>query len=286
MSKYIELQNLASKVSELEITDRKVRHYPVPSINDLRKFHLSRLQATNLSFEQYLLARRTALILTDTDLIREKTYNPGIDALTQSQIFEKNYSEHFDSLLAERINSKESKEHQGVPQPAVINDVFISHSMEDGRLAHCLKNLFKQLGIGSFVAHNDILQGQLWEATIINTIRQSKLMIVIATPDIEKSPWVNFECGMAYQKMFPILFEGLVLSDKVSFVKSKQGIVIRREKIQQGLGELVAKIALQLGKDGGEITTKILQAESLKNFKDLLDCIHVNIFKQTPSYSH
>ena len=42
-----------------------------------------------------------------------------------------------------------------------------------------LKNLFEDFGVQSFVAHDDIEEGEVWELTL----------------HIEDSAWVNFETG-------------------------------------------------------------------------------------------
>jgi len=132
-----------------------------------------------------------------------------------------------------------------LPEPSVTYAVFISHTSADRKLANCLKQFLTDFHIKAFVAHDDIELGDIWEPTIIENVRNSKIMIALGSKGVELSPWVNFETGLAYDKMFPILLEPL--SDKVSYVKNKQGINMVHGDLDSNLLKLSSKVLSKLG---------------------------------------
>jgi len=123
--------------------------------------------------------------------------------------------------------------------------VFISHANSDKELGMCIKDLLKEFHIKSFVAHEDIEICDIWEPTIIKTLENAKIMLILATKDIENSPWVNFEIGLAYKKMFPLIFDKL--TDKVSYIKNTQGIPIDYDDIEGSLFKLIDKVIAKIG---------------------------------------
>lgn len=123
--------------------------------------------------------------------------------------------------------------------------VFICHAIEDRELGNCIKLLLEDFNIKSFVAHDDIELGDIWEPKILETIKDSKIMITLGTKETESSSWVNFETGLGYDKMFPILFDKL--TDKVSYIKNKQGIIMDYGNSDSGLLTLIDKVLSRLG---------------------------------------
>ena len=123
--------------------------------------------------------------------------------------------------------------------------VFISHAVEDVELATQLQSLLKDLNISSFVAHKDITKGHNWQNIILENLKKSCLLVILGTKKVEKSPWVNFEVGYGYEKMIPIIFEEL--SDKVSYIKSQQGIKMKYDNTDKSVMEIVDIIISKLG---------------------------------------
>ncbi len=149
--------------------------------------------------------------------------------------------------------------------------VFLSHSQKDKLLANKIKSLLNEMDVISFVAHDDIEEGEVWEPTIIERVKNSKIIIVLGTTDIENSAWVNFETGIGYDKMFPVLFNKL--TDKVSYIKNKQGIIIDYNEVDKSILKFVYTVISKLG-----LTTKKSDdaIRSLEYFKELKDYILEN----------
>ena len=69
-------------------------------------------------------------------------------------------------------------------------DVFISYSHHDKAVADAICARLEQDGIRCWYAPRDIRPGEIWAESIINTIENVKVMIVVFTEDSNKSPQV------------------------------------------------------------------------------------------------
>jgi hypothetical protein len=228
------------------------------------------------SIIQYWDTYTEALKLSEIDLVEYQKRAGLLPRSSQLELYQKFREEHFSSLWQILLNSKIGE--RNIPEE-VNQDlnkqrksdnyaVFLSHSKKDMKLAKLLKNLLADFEITSFVAHDDIEEGERWENTIIDTIEQSKIMVVLGTRDIENSSWVNFETGLGFNKMFPLLFDKL--SDRVSYIKNTQGVIVDYRDIKKTILRLVQKILSKLGINK-MITSELLS--SLKSFKELEDLI-------------
>lgn len=86
----------------------------------------------------------------------------------------------------------------------VIN-VFISHSVEDSKLAFTISETLKNLSLNQICTWfssspnpgEGISPGDSWFNRICNEISRSKILIVLLTPNSITRPWIYFECGVA-----------------------------------------------------------------------------------------
>jgi len=163
--------------------------------------------------------------------------------------------------IKEREVIKESKENQKYA-------IFITHSIEDKKLAGFLKDLFEEMGVSSFVAHDDIEKGLDWKPEIINSLNNSNLLIVLCTKNIENSPWVNFEIGLGYNKMLPIFIDKL--SDRLNYVKSIQGINIDTSNLDKTIYEILFESLKKIGLEKKFDLDDVKLTESYKKFKSFL----------------
>jgi hypothetical protein len=167
--------------------------------------------------------------------------------------------------LPDTINIIRNAEASRAP---VTYAVFISHVNSDRQLGIALKELLKDFNVKSFVAHEDIEYGQVWEPTIIETIRNAKVTVILGSEGVEDSPWVNFELGLSYEKMFPIIFNKL--SDRVSYIKSKQGIIVNYEDIDNTILKLVLSILSKLGLETEKTPDEIKALSSFTKMKKII----------------
>ncbi len=107
-------------------------------------------------------------------------------------------------------------------------------------------------------------------------MRDAKIIIVLATKNIEDSAWVNFEVGLGYPLVLPVVFGEL--SDKVSYIKSKQGVIINYREIEKSVLDLAKSVLDDLGlsKDKDEIKV-------LPSFKKLTNFISTMPKKSKPT---
>jgi hypothetical protein len=247
--------------------------------NFLKKYDLSLKELRDFSDTSLSITRK------DMNNIRNLNIFTNIDF----QLFFKTYLDHLEKLV-ESKHDKTKKSHIDTTETKpVITDkvefkirakepevyaVFISHAIEDKTLANSIKQLLSDFDIKSFVAHDDIKKGEPWQSSIIYNLYDSKVLLVLGTKYIETSTWVNFEVGLGYDKMFPLLFDEL--SDQVSYIKGSQGIDVRGKKVENVALDLLCTIASKLGVYL-EVDEKSI--ESLASFRNLKALISTNYFQ-------
>jgi hypothetical protein len=103
-----------------------------------------------------------------------------------------------------------------MPSQKPSHDVFISHSSEDKAVAQQMYNTLGNLGIRCWIAPNDIPPGADWNASIVEGIRQSRLMVLIFSSRSNRSEHVMDELTVAAEKhmqIIPFRIEDTPLSD-------------------------------------------------------------------------
>jgi len=224
---------------------------------------------------------KRALESTKRDIARISQINP-YHSVSLNEFLEV-YTNHIENLT-NALTKSESTKSSGQKQnrkpidevktidltlgESMIYAVFICHAEEDKQLANLIKSLLKDFNITSFIAHDDIKKGKKWEPTILDTLEKSKIVLVLGTKHVEKSAWVNFETGLGYNKMFPLLFDKL--SDEVSYIKNVQGIIADYKNIKKTIlalmREIISKLGITTDKDDNQII-------SLGSFKKLEEYI-------------
>ncbi|NJM55964.1 MAG: toll/interleukin-1 receptor domain-containing protein [Verrucomicrobiae bacterium] len=76
--------------------------------------------------------------------------------------------------------------------------VFISYSHSDTKTVNAIEKWLLENDIPYFRDTTDIQLGQAIPPAVINAIRSSSHVLVIVSPGSEKSPWVNYEMGLAH----------------------------------------------------------------------------------------
>lgn len=257
---------------------------PTWDFNTIKTVLLSYLKKNDLSLEEFNNISKKTLSMTkkDMDTIRNLNIFTAIDFPS----FFKTYIEHFEKFLESKREVTKKSHLDTNEKKSIIDDkiefkirvkepevyaVFICHAIEDKTLANRIKHLLNDFDIKSFVAHDDIKKGQPWQSSIIYNLYDSKVLLVLATKYIETSTWVNFEVGLGYDKMFPLLFDEL--SDQVSYIKGNQGIDVRGKKVESVAFDLISTIASKLGVYL-EVDEKSI--ESLASFRNLKELIATN----------
>lgn len=90
------------------------------------------------------------------------------------------------------------------PVRAEHYDVFIGYASEDSALATEIKEQLLSCGRSVFLAESSIAIATRWEPAIRSALQQSKIAVVLITPNSIKSEWVIFEAGAAWAMEIPI----------------------------------------------------------------------------------
>jgi hypothetical protein len=93
---------------------------------------------------------------------------------------------------------------------AILIDVFVSHAAKDQRLAEFLYQHLTQEGLKVFLASVSIPPGSLWQAHIMNSLRESTWVLCLASRAACASPWVMQEMGAAIlsnKKLVPVIWD-------------------------------------------------------------------------------
>ncbi len=112
--------------------------------------------------------------------------------------------------------------------------IFISHISEEKSLALVLKEWLESTFLGQckvFVSSDpeDIPAGTKWLDKINGAMDDSKLLIILYSPQSKLRPWINFEAGCGWIKNIPIMpicHSGLKVSEIGAPISSFQGLEI------------------------------------------------------------
>lgn len=94
----------------------------------------------------------------------------------------------------------------------MVNHVFISYSRSDTKYAQNITQHLRAAGLEIWIDSN-IEYGERWFKSIVKAVEESSCVLVIMTPQAERSEWVEKEILLAikYKKpLFPILLKGQV----------------------------------------------------------------------------
>lgn len=85
-----------------------------------------------------------------------------------------------------------------VTAPSGVRRIFVSFSHADRAIADALVELLRELGLVPFMSadpQNGIEGGSPWYSTIVEQLRDSELLVLIATHNSIQQLWVHFEVG-------------------------------------------------------------------------------------------
>ncbi len=126
-------------------------------------------------------------------------------------------------------------------------DCFISYSSQDQNLANFVNSELHRLGVSSFLASASLQPGQHWSPEIMNNLRSSNWVILLASRAAVSSAFVNQEIGGALvnaKVLIPIVWD-ISPNDLPGWAKSVQAIDLRGSTLL-GLQTQVAAIASQI----------------------------------------
>lgn len=102
--------------------------------------------------------------------------------------------------------------------------IFISYADEQHDSAAQLKTLLDESGFESFLAHEDIDEGEEWRDWLWDKLHKCTAFVGLVSADFNASAWCQQEVGIAMALNKPRMFVKLTSADPAGFAGSKQAI--------------------------------------------------------------
>jgi tetratricopeptide (TPR) repeat protein len=144
----------------------------------------------------------------------------------------------------------------------MTRDVFVSYSTEDLALAEEVVRVIEAAGIGCWIASRDIQAAANWAAEIEKAIREARAMVLIVSPDFNRSSQTPKEIILGIDESLPILPIRVVDFQPWShlryFLADKQWVDASGEKFASRLDLIVnvLRVYLARGSDAGTDTVQ------------------------------
>lgn len=129
-------------------------------------------------------------------------------------------------------------------------DCFISYSNADKKLAEFVDKELKRHGITVFMASDSLQPGQDWQQKILENLKHSKWVVLLASRAACSSAFVNQEIGGALhnsKNLIPIVWD-MAPSELPGWAGSVQAIDMRKQPTVE-LPRQIASIAQRIKQD-------------------------------------
>ncbi len=124
-------------------------------------------------------------------------------------------------------------------------DVFLSYSSASQPWVRKFTDALTASGITTWFDAHEILPGDRWQDKIEKALRQSRVLIMVITPESVQRPWTFFELGAALadgKRIVPVLSEGVDPGDIPALVRQFQFV---REKTPEAAAKRVAEAVIR-----------------------------------------
>lgn len=124
-------------------------------------------------------------------------------------------------------------------------DVFLSYSSASLPWVRRFTEALTESGITAWFDAHEILPGERWRDQIEKALRQSRVLIMVLTPESIQRPWTFFELGAALadkKRIVPVLSEEVALADIPTVVRQFQFV---REKSPELAAKRVAEAVVR-----------------------------------------
>jgi hypothetical protein len=129
--------------------------------------------------------------------------------------------------------------------------IFISHMHIDEQSANALEIVLRKALLGGLDVFNSsnrrsISAGDPWRDKIIDTLKKSKCVLILASPESVSSPWVNFEAGGAWvsnTRVIPCCIKGMTPSSLPAPLSHLQAINLESPEDIRVLVKHLAEVA-------------------------------------------
>jgi len=134
-------------------------------------------------------------------------------------------------------------------QPRNPKQVFLSHAHEDADLAKRLAQDLREAGLSVWMTPDSVQPGEQWASAIERGLDESKIFLVLLTPNSVKSRWVKKETLHALENedvftITPVLAKSCDVNQLSRFLNQIQHINLERN-YAQGLDTLCIRLGVQ-----------------------------------------
>jgi hypothetical protein len=123
-------------------------------------------------------------------------------------------------------------------------DVFLSYSSASQPWVRKFTDALTASGVSAWFDAHEILPGERWQAQIEKALRQSRVLILVLTPESVQRPWTFFELGAALadgKRIVPVLSDDVDPADIPAVVRQFQFV---REKSPEAAAKRVAEAVM------------------------------------------
>jgi TIR domain len=133
------------------------------------------------------------------------------------------------------------------------HDVFISYSTEDKPAADAVCAIFEQNGIRCWIAPRDIMPGADWGGSIVNSIRASRVLLLVFSTNANKSVQIKREVEIAADSsvtIVPLRIENILPTESFQyFLGNIHWLDALSPPLEKHLEEVATKVKAILGSD-------------------------------------
>ena len=133
------------------------------------------------------------------------------------------------------------------------HDVFISYSSRDKATADAVCHAIEAAGIRCWIAPRDIQVGLSWKQSVVEAIREARMMVLIFSGEANNSPQVQREVDIAFESGNPILpfrIEDVEMNEDLYYcVAARHWLDALTDPKDEHIQELVVSVRALVGAD-------------------------------------
>jgi len=109
---------------------------------------------------------------------------------------------------------------------------FISYSTKDKQFGGAVKSVFDEMGIESFLAHDDLNVSEEWKTRILSELKSCNIFVPLLSKAFKESDWCSQEIGLIVNKrgvlVIPLSIDG---TNPFGFISHIQGHRVRDDSV-------------------------------------------------------
>jgi hypothetical protein len=144
--------------------------------------------------------------------------------------------------------------------PSIPVSAFISHAYKERETAGKLRDELEDYHIQGFVAHDDIIGGEVWLNSLYREIKNCDAFVVFLSRAFHAADFTDHEVGIAYALKKPIIPVSLDDTLPYGFISKYQSVRIKEGITGETIEVLAHTIYLTLWKNGNNLLEELIDA--------------------------